>query len=172
MPHSPTIPDVAPNSSQPIAKTAAGTEVATAKTPSRDSHDERHCENARHARSGRPRWKTDETSPPAASTKAVASAVRPNQGSAGKRPSGTPSPISSNSANPAPDAVVKKTIERAGCMLCYSPRQQSVDPAQQPVAAGFGLGSGQRGKIEGLGRHAVTARRQVFVDRPVAEFGQ
>ena len=27
-------------------------EVMTDRTPSRDSHDERHCENARHARSG------------------------------------------------------------------------------------------------------------------------
>src|SRR5713226_9586224 len=108
MPHNPTIPEVAPKKIQPIAKIAAGTKLAPAITPSRDNHDERHCEKARHARSGRPRWKTDETSPPAASTKAVASAVRPNQGSAGNKPSGTPSPISSNSANPAPDAVVKK----------------------------------------------------------------
>ena len=29
--------------------------MATAATPSRESHDVRHCENARHARSGRPK---------------------------------------------------------------------------------------------------------------------
>src|SRR5436190_23043743 len=106
MAQSPAKPVVTPKKIQPIAKIAAGTKVATARTPSRDSHDERHCEKARHARSGRPRWKTDDTSPPAASTKAVAKPVRPNHGSAGSKPSGTPSPISSNSENPAPEAVV------------------------------------------------------------------
>src|SRR6202795_1944983 len=116
MPHRPMNPDVAPNNTQPIAKTAAGTKLATAITPSRDSQDERHCEKARHARSGRPRWKTDETSPPAASAKAVAKVAKPNPALAGKSASGTPRPINSKSANPAPDAVVKKMIERAGCI--------------------------------------------------------
>src|SRR5229473_3458339 len=116
IPHNPTIPEVAPKKIQPIAKIAAGTKLATAITPSRDSQDERHCEKARHARSGRPRWKIDETSPPVASTKAIAKAVRPNPALAGSSASGTPRPISSNRANPAPDAVVKKTMERAGCM--------------------------------------------------------
>src|SRR5216683_7550754 len=92
MPHKPTIPDVAPKKIQPIAKIAAGTKVATAVTPSRDSQDERHCEKARHARSGRPRWKTDETSPPAASTKPAAKPAKPNPGSAGSKPSGAPRP--------------------------------------------------------------------------------
>src|SRR6202030_1634185 len=82
-PHSPTPPLVTPKKIQPIPKTAAGTKVITDMTPSRDSHDERHCEKARHARSGRPRWKTDETSPPAVSTNAVAKPVKPNHGSAG-----------------------------------------------------------------------------------------
>src|ERR1051326_6777415 len=117
MPHNPTIPEVAPNRIQPIANTAEGTKVATAITPSRDSQDERHCEKARHARSGRPRWKTEETSPPAAKTKALAKAINPKPASLGSNSSGTPSPTSSNKANPAPDAVVKKTIERAGCMV-------------------------------------------------------
>src|SRR5713226_6136734 len=142
MPHNPTIPDVAPNSSQPTAKTAAGTKVATAMTPSRDSQDERHCEKARHARSGRPRWKIDETSPPAASTKAIAKVARPNPALAGSSASGTPRPISSNSANPAPDAVVKKMIESAGCMvdqqsavvlttLTHRPQPRAVPPLPQ-----------------------------------------
>src|SRR5207302_11498089 len=117
-PHKPTIPEVAPEKIQPIAKIAVGTKVATAITPSRDSHDERHCEKARHARSGRPRWKTDETSPPAASTKASARPAKPNHRSAGSKPSGTPSPSRNSNAKPAPDAVVKKTIEKVGCMLC------------------------------------------------------
>src|SRR6267142_1288170 len=115
-PHSPITPSVTPKKTQPIPKTAAGTKVMTDMTPSRDSHDERHCEKARHARSGRPRWNTDETRPAAASTKAVAKATNPKPASAGSRPSGTASPISSSSAKPAPEAVVKNTIERAGCI--------------------------------------------------------
>src|SRR5436190_19530035 len=116
MAQSPAKPVVTPKKIQPIAKIAAGTKVATAITPSRDSQEERHCEKARHARSGRPRWKTDETSPAAASTKAVASTANPKPPLAGSSPNGTASPISSSSAKPAPDAVVKNTIERAGCI--------------------------------------------------------
>src|SRR6266404_2782785 len=111
------IPEVAPKRTQPVAKIAAGTKVATAITPSRDSQDERHCEKARQARSGRPRWKTDDISPPAASAKDAAKPAKPNPALAGSNPSGTPRPISSTSANPAPDAVVKKMIERAGCIV-------------------------------------------------------
>src|SRR5260370_25836288 len=98
MAQSPVKPVVAPKKIQPIAKTAAGTKVATDITPSRDSQDERHCEKARHARSGRPRWKTDETSPPAASAKAAAKPAKPNPAFAGSNPRGTPKPINSNSA--------------------------------------------------------------------------
>src|SRR5438132_11956155 len=115
-PSKPITPSVTPKKIQPIPKTAAGTKVATDMTPARDSQDERHCEKARHARSGRPRWKTDDTSPPAASTKAVASAAKPKPPLAGSSPNGTASPINSSSAKPAPDAVVKNTIESAGCI--------------------------------------------------------
>src|SRR5579863_7271372 len=172
MPHNPVNPDVAAKKIQPIAKIAAGTKVATDITPSRDSQDERHCEKARHARSGWPRWKIDETSPPAASAKATAKAANQNQGSAGSNASGTPRPISPNSANPAPDAVVKKTIESAGCMVrVSSPRQEPVDPAQQSNTARRAV----RSIFVGGGwawRHSAASRRQVFVDRPVAELGQ
>src|SRR6266851_4702862 len=133
MPHNPTNPDVAPKKIQPIAKIAAGTKVATAITPSRDSQDERHCEKARHARSGRPRWKTDETSPPVASAKAIAKAVKPNPVLAGSNASGTPRPTSSNRANPAPDAVVKKMIESAGCMVQLAPTTLTHRPRSRPV---------------------------------------
>src|ERR1051326_2618555 len=125
MPHNPTIPEVAPNRIQPIANTAEGTKVATAITPSRDSQDERHCEKARHARSGRPRWNTEEASPPAARANAVPSAATPNQGLAGSSSNGTPTPTRNSSANPAPDAVVKKTIEKVGCMVRYRDSRRS-----------------------------------------------
>src|SRR6202011_8573 len=79
IPHKPTKPPVVSKNTQPIPKIPAGKKVRAENTPSRDSQDDRHCENARHARSGRPRWNTDETSPPAASTKAVASAANPDR---------------------------------------------------------------------------------------------
>src|SRR3977135_2101084 len=115
-PHSPITPSVTPKKIQPIPKTAAGTKVMTDMTPSRDSHDERHCEKARQARSGWPRWNAEETRPAAASTNAVAKATKPNPLLSGNNPRGTARPSNSSSANPAPDAVVKKTIERAGCI--------------------------------------------------------
>ena len=37
------------------SNTAVGRKVSTENTPSRDSQDDRHCEKARHALSGRPR---------------------------------------------------------------------------------------------------------------------
>src|ERR1700720_4717028 len=123
-PHSPPPPSVTPKKIQPIPKTAAGTKVITDMTPSRDSHDERHCEKARHARSGWPRWKADEARPAAASTNAVANATKPNPLLSGNRPSGTARPSNSSSANPAPDAVVKKTIERAGCIVGYASKAE------------------------------------------------
>src|ERR1700688_721881 len=137
MPHKPTIPEMAPKKIQPIAKIAARPRVRTAITPSRDSQDERHCEKARQARSGRPRWKTDETSPPAASAKAVAKTVKPNPAFSGSNASGTPIPIKSNSANPAPDAVVKKMIESAGCMVRLEIGNRADDPRPPAtIAAG------------------------------------
>src|SRR6516164_9490221 len=99
-----------------MPKIAADSKVSSARMPSRDNQDDRHWEKARHARSGRPRWKTDDTSPPAANNAAMASAIPPKLWVRGNKPSGAPSPSKANSANPAPDEVVKKTIESAGCM--------------------------------------------------------
>src|SRR5437016_988491 len=115
-PHSPMRPPVSPKNTQPMPKIAAGTKVTTDMTPSRDSQEERHCEKARHARSGRPRWNAEETRPVVDRAKAVANATKPNPLLSGNSPSGTARPSNSNSANPAPDAVVKKTIDRAGCI--------------------------------------------------------
>src|SRR5690242_10960827 len=119
-PHNPTTPQVTPKNTQPMPKIAAGTKVKTDMTPSRDSQEERHCEKARQARSGRPRWNTEETRPAAARMKAVASAANPNQPLCGKRPSGAARPSRNSSANPAPEAVVKKTIDNAGCIVSLS----------------------------------------------------
>ena len=53
---------------------SAGASVATDTMPSRDSHDVRHCENARQARSGLPRWPTEQSSPATALTTPSANA--------------------------------------------------------------------------------------------------
>src|SRR5215510_8539149 len=123
IPHKPISPPVTPKNIQPIPNTAVGRNVKTENTPSRESHDDRHCEKARQARSGRPRWNTEEASPPAASNSAIASAVKPKSPFAGNRPSGAPRPSSASSAKPAPEAVVKKTIDRAGCISRVNGRE-------------------------------------------------
>src|SRR5579884_1013888 len=115
-PHRPKARVVSPKNIQPIANASAGKKVATENTPSRDSHEVRHCEKARHARSGRPRWNTEELSPPTARTKAAPRMAAAKPGSSGNAPSGAAMPTSSSSANPAPDAVVKKMIESVGYM--------------------------------------------------------
>src|SRR5438105_6868511 len=116
-PHSPIRPPVSPKKTQPMPKIAAGTKVRTDMTAPRDNQEERHGEKARQARSGRPRWNTEETSPAAARRNAVASATKPNQPLCGNRPIGAARPSRNSSANPAPEAVVKKTIDSAGCIV-------------------------------------------------------
>src|SRR5215469_17585815 len=169
MPHSPIKPCVAPKNTHPMPNTEAGRKVSTAQTPSRDSQEERHCENARQARSGRPRWKAEEPSPATASAIAAANATKANQLLSGSKPSGAPIPSSSSSPKPAPDAVVNKTIESAGCIargsrgLGSSERQQPVDPAQQLV----GRRSGDGGILDAcrcwISSHSPRTRRQVLV---------
>src|SRR5208282_5788917 len=58
----------------------------------------------------------EDASPPAANSAATASATQPKLSLAGNKPSGAPSPSKVTRAKPAPDEVVKKTIESAGCM--------------------------------------------------------
>src|SRR3954462_14127824 len=86
---------------------------------SRDSHDVRHIAAARHARSGRPRWKKDATKP------APASATMSTLATAKKRPSGgtaiAPLRAASSAAYtarnkpcPAPVSVVSRMTDHAG----------------------------------------------------------
>ena len=65
----------------------------TEATPSRDSQEERHCENARQARSGWPRWNVEDSSPAVTAAKARTMAVRPKTLSAGSIPSAPKAPI-------------------------------------------------------------------------------
>ena len=96
---------------QPIASKPAGTQVATAITPSRDSHDVRHCEKARHARSGRPRCAIEASRPLVTRAKARANPTTPSQRSVGTRPSRPNSASHTSSPNPAPEAVVNTMTE-------------------------------------------------------------
>ena len=57
-----------------------------ASTPSRESHDVRHCENARQARSGRPRCAVDDKSPAVISSSASPKPKKPSHGSASTQP--------------------------------------------------------------------------------------
>ena len=68
-----------------------------AATPSRDSHEVRTCDSARHARPGRPRWNVEVRSPMVISATAAPSAKNPNTGSRGTRSNNiaTASPIRS-----------------------------------------------------------------------------
>src|SRR6266700_956683 len=77
------IPSVLPRITQPTAKSSAGTYVATDATPSRESHELRHCEKARQARSGWPRWKVEDSSPTVTLMRARASDAAPKPRSAG-----------------------------------------------------------------------------------------
>ena len=52
---------------------SATVDVSTDATPSRESHELRHCENARQARSGLPRWPTDDSNPAIAPTNSTSS---------------------------------------------------------------------------------------------------
>jgi hypothetical protein len=56
-------------------------------------------------------------SPPAASRKATASAATAKLALVGMSPSGTLTPSNAKSEKPAPDEVVKKTIDNAGRMF-------------------------------------------------------
>src|SRR5687768_952651 len=73
-------------SSQHHANANSAGYTARLATPSRDSQELRHCEKARQARSGRPRWNSDAISPLAVSTVAVVSEVTAKPLSVGIRP--------------------------------------------------------------------------------------
>ena len=54
--------------------------------PSRDSHELRHCDTARQARSGWPRWNVDASNPAPLSASASSAATTPNQRVPGSAP--------------------------------------------------------------------------------------
>src|SRR6056297_3041208 len=123
--------------------------VSIARTPSRESHEERHWVRARCARSGWPRCRVEARSPPTARMYArakKANAVQPVT-------EGRPSPRKARSPKPRPESTVKAMIEGAGCM-------------------GQRLRVEERGKDVELGRRRVAGpRRQVLVDGFRALFG-
>ena len=86
--------------------------AAGAAIPSRESHEERHCERARHARLGRLRWNTELVKPIAVSNMAesTATAIASAVPDSAKTPTQKPTP------KPAPESVVKTIMENAGCI--------------------------------------------------------
>ena len=85
------------DSTQARANIPATGYVATAAIPSRDSQLVRHCENARHARSGWPRWTADDTSPALTSVRASAKPVSEKPRSRGSIPSAANAAIANSS---------------------------------------------------------------------------
>src|SRR5690348_4391113 len=98
------------------ANARIGTKLATDATPSRDSHDERHCENARQARCGWPRCRVEESRPAATNAAPIASASNASLGAIGKGSNTNTTPRRNSSPYPQPDMTVKKITEKAGFM--------------------------------------------------------
>jgi hypothetical protein len=71
-----------------MASAPAGRYVVSDAIPSRESQEERHCETARQARSGRPRWKVEAMRPKEIAPKERAKAASANQRLSGR--SGVP----------------------------------------------------------------------------------
>ena len=67
-------------------KILAGINVMIANTPSRDNHEERHCDKARHARSGCPKCAVEDKSPAVIKIKASVIIVRLNDVFNGSQP--------------------------------------------------------------------------------------
>src|SRR5690606_31152653 len=117
------------------------------------------------ARIGLPRWRNELARPAVTSTRASAMATSSDR--AGNPPVNAESTTHTSTPYPAPDAVVKKMTDSAGCM---SARQHAVEPRRDATTPA-------RGRWVGRGRfHRVVApraprpRRQVAVDRLVPEF--
>src|SRR5688572_2433793 len=94
----------------------AGANRTTEATPSRESHELRHCENARHARKGWPRCASDDSNPAI-----TISSPSPIAGSAvsGRIAAGVViecRPSSASRPQPVPESVVKRMTENAGCI--------------------------------------------------------
>src|SRR5450755_2611316 len=79
-------PERLPKNTQPTKTKPIGTKAATATTPSRASQEDRHCENARQARSGRPRWAVDDKRPAEISAIAPPIPASPRPSEIGTRP--------------------------------------------------------------------------------------
>ena len=162
-----TQPPVRPSSTQPMPNSPAGTKVTTEATPSRDSQELRHCEKARQARSGRPRWPVDDKRPAAIRPSASPMPTSPSQKSGGMNPE------SAEHAKQREQAVTGARgggEEDDGEGWMHGMRQfesmRSTQPRKPPSArTGSSAGAGTD-----AARCGVGARRQVFVGRVIAEF--
>src|SRR4029079_8408451 len=96
------------------ASRTANTKVTMALTPSRESHEVRHCENARQARAGLPRCSIELSRPMVDST--MASAIDHSSGRGDTSTNSDANAAQNSRPYPAPESVVKKMTESAGCM--------------------------------------------------------
>jgi hypothetical protein len=132
---------------------------------SRDSHDVRHIVAARHARSGRPRWRNDDARPMTRSTIATNRLARTNDG-VHRHASEERNGESDDEPWPAPAAVVKTTTENAGFIGAarWTPDRRRRDGRRARIALIATVSvrrcAGDRG----------DAPRQVLVRRPRLPF--
>src|SRR5436309_481447 len=122
---------------------------------SRDSQDVRHIAAARHARSGRPRWKNDATRPALASatTRTLAPAKKLVSGGSGMAPLRAATSAAYTARNrpwAAPASVVKRITDHAGFMRLQGRCWR--------LHAGAGAGTGIR---QSSPRRGVVERRLV-----------
>src|SRR6056300_916597 len=139
--------------------------VTTAKTPSRDNQDDRHCDSALKARSGCPRWNSEEHRPPI--TAANARPLKINR-SIGCVMVTKPRPNQNNMPRPRPESEVNTIIDQAG-RITFSLTQFSqcrIHPT--PESSNIGclvLGLCFRGLCVRGNEMLLLARWQVFVHR-------
>src|SRR5690349_6208569 len=127
---------------------------------SRESHEVRHIAAVRHARSGRPRWKNEATSPSAQSASASSEPTTKNRRTGiALHPNAPPTSaayIARNSPCPAPMRVVRKTTENAGRMNKWCRRRFSRIRLRhhfpgEVVVGGAGAPFGHQGVAVALG---------------------
>src|SRR5450631_1251112 len=140
---------------------------AAANTASRESHEVRKRENARHALDGLAKCSTDEASP--ARMSASASAMPVVNAGLGSMSSGHTSTSASSDSrpSPAPDITVKNMMLSVGfiaarCALAANDRiREACEPAFE-----------QRARIVEAHKRFRLARRQIAIDRFITQLGE
>ena len=127
------------------------------------------------ARSGRPRWKVEESRPAVISAERQPEARRSrSQRSGGTMPSGAEHAEQRQQAVAGARRGGEEDDGEGGMhgfAIGGSARQEPVDPAEEAAAAGATAGASSARRAGAAGAVRARARRQVFVDRLVAQLG-